>query len=113
MVRRRVGISLWIVLFGIAAAVRAQEAAPAADGSISGKVVDAATGDPIIEAGVEVIGVGRKVRTDIDGKYTIKIAPGTYELRVFAPLYQGARLQKVVVQAGQVTRGDAALAAQG
>jgi outer membrane receptor protein involved in Fe transport len=93
----------------------AQQAQPAAaaDGTIAGKVLDASTGDPIIEAGVEVVGRGKKVRTDLDGKYSITIAPGTYELRIFAPLYRGARLQRVIVQAGRVTKGDVTLSPQG
>ena len=82
-------------------------------GTLSGKVLDKSTGDPIIEAGIEVVQTGKRVRTDLDGKYVIKLPPGTYELRVFAPLYQGSRLQKVVVRATQVTTADASLMPEG
>jgi len=108
-----IGLLLFIRLFALANPVGAEDGAPPATGTIAGKVLDATTSDPIIEAGVEVVGQNKKVRTDLDGKYTITIAPGAYELRVFAPLYQGARLQNVVVKAGQVTTGDAALSPQG
>jgi hypothetical protein len=76
-------------------------------------VVDSKTGDPIIEAGIEVIGQQKKVKTDLDGKYRVTLPPGSYELRIFAPLYQGTRLQNVVVTAGQVTHAPANLKPQG
>jgi len=112
-VRGITGLLLCVLLFAAANAAGADDGAPGATGTITGKVIDASTSDPIIEAGVEVVGQGKKVRTDLDGKYTITIVPGTYELRIFAPLYQGTRLQNLVVKAGQVTRGDAALSPQG
>jgi hypothetical protein len=82
-------------------------------GTIAGVVLDRSTADPIIEAGVEVIGTGKTVRTDLDGRYTVTVPPGTYQVRIFAPLYQGARLERVVVTAGQATKADASLAAAG
>jgi len=88
---------------------RAQEAAAGERGTVAGQVIDAATGEPIIEAGVEVVGTGRVVRTDIDGRYAIKLPPGTYQLRFFAPLYQGVRLERVTVQGAKVTTGDVPL----
>ncbi|HVM97561.1 MAG TPA: carboxypeptidase regulatory-like domain-containing protein, partial [Candidatus Acidoferrales bacterium] len=96
-------------------AVRAQQAPDptAALGTVSGRVLDKSTGDAIIEAGVEVIQNGKRARTDLDGKYTIKLPPGEYELRIFAPLYQGTRLQKVVVKTNDTTRADASLAPEG
>ncbi len=86
--RCRAGVCVFLSLgwFALAARGTAQEQppAPTASGTIAGKVLDASTGDPIIEAGVEVIQTGKRTRTDIDGKYTIAIAPGTYELRLFS-----------------------------
>jgi outer membrane receptor protein involved in Fe transport len=98
----------------LAGRVAAEEPAPpATPGTVAGVVIDKTSGDPIIEAGVEVLGQNRTVRTDLDGKYSVKLAPGTYQLRIFAPLYQGTRLQGVVVRAGQVTKADASLASTG
>ena len=92
---------------------RAEEpsgAAPSAEtGTVAGVVIDKATGEPIIEAGVEVVGQGKTVKTDIDGKFRIRLPPGSYELRLFAPLYQGLRLKGLVVKANQVTKADASL----
>ncbi len=95
--------------------VRAQNApAPAAAGpvgTVAGTILDKTSGDPIIEAGVEVVGHNVKTRTDLDGKFTIKLPPGSYQLRIFAPLYQGVRLENVQVKPDAVTRADAALPA--
>lgn len=91
----------------------AQAAASGATGTIAGVVLDAASGDPIIEAGVEVMGAGLKTRTDLDGKFEIKAPAGTYELRIFAPLYQGTRLRGVVVADGKETKANASLKPEG
>jgi hypothetical protein len=84
-----------------------------ATGTIVGVVLDGSSGDPIIEAGVEIVDVGTKTRTDLDGKYRLKATPGTYELRVFAPLYQGTRLRNVVVAEGKETTANASLKPEG
>ncbi len=105
------GVAVALVLcLGVGSAL-AQETAPAATavGTVTGVVLDAKSGDPIIDAGVEVVGKGRTTRTDLDGRYTLKLPPGTYEVRVFAAEYQGARLERVTIQANAVTRGDATL----
>ena len=111
------GVACGLILVVGAAATRAwgQSGAPAASepGTISGRVLDRSTGDPIIEAGVEVTQTGKRVRTNLDGKYQLTLPPGTYELRVFAPLYTGTRLQKVVVRANTVTTADANLLPEG
>src|SRR5262249_6745141 len=82
-------------------------------GTVEGVVVDSKSGEPIIEAGIEVIDQNKKVKTDLDGKYSVKLPPGSYELRIYAPLYQGTRLKNVVVTANQVTHADANLKPQG
>jgi hypothetical protein len=93
----------------------AQEGAPAegpadrAVGTVSGAVLDARTGSPIGDAGVELVGTGQTVRTDLNGRYTIKAPPGTYELRIFSPSYRSTRLEDVVIVAGEVKMLDASL----
>lgn len=80
-------------------------------GAISGVVLDKSSGEPIIQAGVEIVDQGKTVKTDLDGKYSVKLPAGTYQVRFFAPLYQGTRVQGVVVKANQVTKQNASLAA--
>ena len=117
MSRGRARVLLWMLTTMLAsrAPLVAQPATPerAADGTVTGKVIDKSTGDPIIEAGVEVVDVGKRARTDLDGKYKLQLPAGTYQLRIFAPLYRGTRLQNVVVRAAQVTQSDATLAPEG
>jgi len=114
MVRWLVCAALVVALsYGTTMAQEAAPPAPAGVGTISGVVLDKVSGDPIIEAGVEVVGTGKTARTDLDGKYAIKVPPGTYDVRFFAPSYQGARVQKLTVKANEVTKADAALATGG
>lgn len=82
-------------------------------GTISGVVLDKSTGDPVIDAGVELVGTSQKSRTDLDGKYSFKVAPGTYTVRVFAAGYQSVRIDRLQVAAGGVSTGDAVLPAAG
>jgi len=79
-------------------------------GTVTGVVIDKSSGEAIIEAGVEVVDQGKTVKTDLDGRFRIRLPPGSYELRIFAPLYQGLRLKGLVVKANQVTKADASLA---
>lgn len=92
---------------------RAQPAAADGSGTIAGQVIDASSGDPIIEAGVEILGVPKQIRTDLDGRYAVKVPAGTYAVRFFAPLYEGARIEKVVVEAGKVANAAVPLKPQG
>ena len=115
--RRRTGASRIAAFFvGALATVAAAATVSAQDdstGSIEGVVVDSKSGDPIIEAGVEVIGLNKKVKTDLDGKYSVELPAGSYELRIFAPLYRGTRLKNVVVTANKTTHADANLKPEG
>jgi outer membrane receptor protein involved in Fe transport len=81
-------------------------------GVISGVIVDE-SGEPLIEAGIEITTTGQTFYTDWDGKFRIELPEGTYELRTFYPLYQGQRVQNVVVNAGKVTRLDLSLEPKG
>src|SRR5262249_37966148 len=113
MVGRVARAVLSVLLLWTACAQRAgaQESVPL--GTITGVILDKGTGQPLVDAGVEVVGQNKSTRTDLDGKYTIQIAPGTYEVRVFAAGMQGMRLQGVLVKANQASRADAALASSG
>jgi hypothetical protein len=93
-----------------AAPAPAPQAQPAASGIVSGTVLDKSTGDAVIEAGVEVVGTGRTVRTDLDGHFKLELPEGTYQLRIFAPFYTPVRLEGVVVKAGQVVKASTSLA---
>ncbi len=108
-----VAVCVGVVIIASIAPVRAQVAPPGETGTISGQVIDASTGDPIIEAGVEILGLKRTIRTDLDGRYNVKVPAGTYQVRFFAPLYQGARLEQVIVAPNKVATADVPLKPEG
>lgn len=90
------------------------DAQPLADGlgRLRGTVVDADSGEALIEAQVTVVELELKALTDIDGNYFADIPPGTYSLRVF---YEGKPVRafkNVIVNAGEVARLDVALTAK-
>jgi hypothetical protein len=49
----------------------------------------------------------------LDGRFSVKVPAGTYQVRFFAPLYQGARLEKVVVQPNKTATADVPLKPEG
>ena len=112
----RCGLVLVVTAMLVGAhALWAQEptAAPALQRRWNGEwhVLDKTTGDPLIQAGVEVVGQTKRFETDMDGHFTLKLPPGTYELRISAPLYQPVRLQGVKVKANEVSKQSVTLAA--
>jgi outer membrane receptor protein involved in Fe transport len=103
-------LGLFALVLSCALADGAHAAAPSgAAGTVAGIVIDKRTGGPIAGADLELVGTGAKVRSDIDGRYTIRAAPGAYALRVSAVGYQRARLTGVAVTSGTTTTVDASL----
>jgi outer membrane receptor protein involved in Fe transport len=86
--------------------------APALTG-IRGTVYDAATGDTLIEARVEVIGPpaqkGNTAVTDFEGRFELPVPPGVYSLRIWFDVYPPRRVEEVVVEAGRATPLDVRL----
>ena len=78
-------------------------------GRIIGKVVDAETGEIIIGANVTVEGGARGAASDVEGRYSISLPPGTYTIAVSALSHAKARFTGVVVEAGKDRRLDAAM----
>jgi outer membrane receptor protein involved in Fe transport len=109
-VARRIVIAFVSGLLLVAPAAAQQ---PAASGTVAGQVIDAKTGDPLIDAGVEIVGAGRTVRTDLDGRFSVKVPAGTYAVRFFAPAYQSSRIERVVVEPGKVATADVPLKPEG
>lgn len=73
-------------------------------GSIIGVVVDSENGETLPGANVVVEGTTTGTTTDLEGRYTLAVAPGTYNL-VFSYIgYNDATVQNVEVEAGQPTR---------
>ncbi|MGI9175219.1 MAG: TonB-dependent receptor domain-containing protein, partial [Rhodothermales bacterium] len=73
-------------------------------GSIVGVVVDAENGETLPGANVVVEGTSIGTTTDLDGRYELEVAPGTYNI-VFSYIgYNSATVQNAEVAADEPTR---------
>lgn len=89
---------------------RAQETvASQTNGTVVGVVIDVSNAQALPQTTVEVVGTNHIVSTDVDGNFTIKLAPGTYQFRFSRSGYQAHVVEKVVVRAKEVTTLDVAL----
>src|SRR5687768_1904993 len=76
-------------------------AAPAQEGRVRVLVTDAATGDPLVEARVEVVRGGRGLAlTDLEGRAELDLESGEYHLRVSADFYRSRRVAVTVARGG-------------
>ncbi len=66
-------------------------------GTVSGKILDASSGSPLIGVDVEVVGTKYKTTTGVDGTYTLDLPPGTYNVRIRYDTYEGITFERVVV----------------
>jgi len=74
------------------------------EGTITGKIIDESTGEPLIGATVLVVETSQGDATDLDGQFNIKdIEPGTYTLRVSFISYATKVIKDVEVETGEVT----------
>lgn len=97
------------VLFGALAPCVA--AAQAQQGTISGRVTDAANGSPVAAAQVAIVGTNQGTQTSIEGQYTLRgVAPGSVEVRVLRIGFAESR-QRVTVVAGQTATLDFSITA--
>ena len=89
----------------------AATAASAQTGKVAGRIVDAATQEPIIGATVAVVGTPGGAATDLDGYYAILgVRPGTVTIRASYVGYAPQTVENARVQIDQTTTLDFALA---
>ena len=99
----RVHLLLGALLAGVSLSLHAQQ------GSIAGKVSDAATGQPLEAARVVLAGPNRVETTGQDGQYTFRgVAPGRYLLKVLRLGYQPTG-DTVQVAAGEIVAHNFAM----
>lgn len=84
--------------------------AKAQTGKIVGKVTDKATGETLIGLTVGIEGTTKGASTDIEGRYNITLAPGTYALTFRYLGYQTKTITGVSVAEGKVTSLDVIIA---
>ncbi|NJM24673.1 MAG: TonB-dependent receptor [Bacteroidia bacterium] len=75
-------------------------------GVIRGSVFDDATGEALIGVSVQIKGTSTGNVTDFDGKFTIAVDPGTYDLQVSYISFQTMVISGVKVTSGEVTLID-------
>ncbi len=67
-------------------------------GKITGKVIDAESGDPLPGANIVLVGTTLGAASDLEGRYTIlRVPPGNFELRADFIGYQKVLMQNVQV----------------
>lgn len=99
-------ISLILAIFFININIHAQT------GTIRGNITDGASGEKLIGATVRLVQDGTVkggAYSDLEGSYTIKTAPGTYNLIISYTLYVNDTISGVVVAAGQTVVNETLL----
>ncbi|NNC82511.1 MAG: TonB-dependent receptor [Flavobacteriales bacterium] len=72
-------------------------------GTIRGMVTDAHSSESLIGVNVSIKGTTTGTFTDLDGKFSITVDPGTYDLQVTYVSYQTNTISDVVVSEDEVT----------
>ncbi|GIX41680.1 MAG: TonB-dependent receptor [Leptospiraceae bacterium] len=88
-------IILTFIIFLVTSTIYAQNTS-----TVSGRVIDATTGEPIFGVTIVVREAGVFAQTDFDGKYTIQLPPGTHTI-LFQMIGYDTKSQTVTVQAGE------------
>jgi hypothetical protein len=91
-------------------ALLAAQSPDAATGKITGRIVDAATGQGIAAAGVQVVGTTNGTQSGVDGRYTIlRVPAGTVTLQVRRIGYGPKTVTGIVIAAGATIEQDITL----
>lgn len=82
-------------------------------GKISGKVLEAETGDPLVGANVMIVGTNMGGATDLDGVYFIlNVPPGKYDIQASVVGFQKVVQQGVIVSVGRTSTVDFVLSVE-
>lgn len=104
MLRSRTGSfgGLVTALFLLAGPLAAQQ------GTLTGRVTDEESGQPVSTAQVQVVGGGQSVGglTDASGRYRVQLPAGTYSIVVEEVGHRPARFDGIRVNAGETTTYD-------
>jgi TonB-linked SusC/RagA family outer membrane protein len=77
--------------------------AHAQQGTITGRVVAAGTNEPLVEARVTVVNTTSVAATTAEGRYTLRVAPGTYVVRVIRVGFTEQKKSVTVAAGASVT----------
>ncbi|MDO9579647.1 MAG: carboxypeptidase-like regulatory domain-containing protein, partial [Bacteroidales bacterium] len=78
----------------------------AQNGIIRGTIFDESLGEPMMSVTVVIEGTINGTVSDLDGKFNISVAPGTYNLKFSFVSYETLQINGVKVEAGEVTLLD-------
>jgi hypothetical protein len=84
----------------------------AQNGTIRGTVFDAATGETLIGASVVKQGTTQGVSTDLDGKFSLNLEPGTHVIEVAFISYARQIVTGIEIEAGKIIVLDFRLASE-
>lgn len=76
--------------------------ASAQRGTLRGSVYDAETGESLVGVSVLLKGTLRGTITDLDGKFSMEVDPGTYDVQVSYISYQPLTIEKVIIKSNEV-----------
>ncbi|MDN5349363.1 MAG: hypothetical protein PWQ54_759 [Bacteroidales bacterium] len=75
----------------------------AQNGKIRGTIYEESTGETLVGVTILVVGTTTGTMSDLDGQFTLDLAPGTYSIQFSYISYQTIVLEDVKVVSGQVT----------
>lgn len=79
-------------------------------GTLTGTVVDGATGDPVVRATVTIVNTRLGALTNVNGVYTIKnVPPGEHTIKISYIGYGAKTISGIDVEAGKTARQDVSL----
>jgi len=78
-------------------------------GEIRGRIIEKSTGESLPGATVTIESLNTGTITDIDGNYSLKIAPGIYTLKISFISFNTLELSNVKVDAGKTTTVNATM----
>ena len=84
-----------------------------AQGTITGTMLDKATGEPLMFANVYIDGTQKGTETDFDGKFQLQVEAGTYNVVGSYVGYPDKKIEGIVVKDKEVTYIDFTMAADG
>lgn len=106
--RRATLVSAAVV--GVAGSLQAQANTVSQTGKITGRIIDAATGQGIVSAGIQVVGTTMVVQSGVDGRYSLLGIPaGTTTLSIRRIGYGPKTVTGILVPAGGTVQQDISL----
>jgi len=101
------GLMKWKILVHVLAILLSAGSTKAQTGKLTGRILDVKTNDPVEGAVITIEGTDRATTSGIDGGYLfLRVASGTYTLRVDTPGYESASSESVRVNEGETTTTD-------